>query len=129
MDEAQRRHEHFQDEHVTTLHPNYMGVFWWLLALTILEVIFGSLQTGPMYPHLFKILILVSMAVSKAALVALYFMHLVTERKTLTWIAVTPLILCVWLLFMLSPDLGSERREWTHKPPPAAGAEHQAHHE
>jgi len=38
MDEAQRRHEHFQDEHVTTLHPNYMGVFWWLLALTISEI-------------------------------------------------------------------------------------------
>ena len=104
MDEAQRRHEHFQDEHVTTLHPNYMGVFWWLLALTILEVIFGSLQTGPMYPHLAKILLLVSLAVGKAALVALYFMHLKYEVRTLGLIALTPMILCAFFLFMLMPD-------------------------
>jgi cytochrome c oxidase subunit 4 len=104
MDEAERRHEHFQDEHVTTLHPNYMGVFWWLLALTILEVIFGSLPTGPTYPHIFKILILVSMAVSKASLVALYFMHLKFEVRTLGIIALTPMILCVFFLFMLMPD-------------------------
>jgi caa(3)-type oxidase subunit IV len=104
MDDTQRRHEHFQDEHVTTLHPNYMGVFWWLLALTVLEVIFASLPTGPMYPHIVKILILVSMAIGKAALVALYFMHLRFEVRTLGIIALTPMILCVFFLFMLMPD-------------------------
>ena len=104
MDEAQRRREHLEDEHVSTLHPNYMGVFWWLLALTILEIIFASLPTGPTYPHMAKILILVSMAISKAALVALYFMHLKFEVRTLGLIALTPMILCVFFLFMLMPD-------------------------
>jgi cytochrome c oxidase subunit 4 len=104
MDEATRRKEHFQDEHVTTLHPNYMGVFWWLLALTMLEVIFGSLRTGPTYPQVAKIALLVSLAVSKAALVALYFMHLKFEVRTLGIIALTPMILCTFFLFMLMPD-------------------------
>jgi len=104
MDEAERRKEHLQDEHVTTLHPNYMGVFWWLLALTLLEVIFGSLRTGPSYPHIAKIVLLVSMAVGKAALVALYFMHLKFETRTLGIIAITPMILCAFFLFMLMPD-------------------------
>ena len=104
MDEAQRRKEHFQDEHVTTLHPNYMGVFWWLLALTILELICGSLPTGPTYPYFVKVVLLVSMAVSKAALVALYFMHLRFEVRTLGIIALTPMILCAFFLFMLMPD-------------------------
>jgi|KBSSwiStaDraftv2_1062776.scaffolds.fasta_scaffold696075_3 cytochrome c oxidase subunit 4 len=104
MDEAQRRQEHFQDEHVTTLHPNYMGVFWWLLALTILELLVGSMPTGPAYPHTAKVLMLVSMAVGKAALVALYFMHLRFEVRTLGIIALTPMILCVFFLFMLMPD-------------------------
>jgi caa(3)-type oxidase subunit IV len=94
MDEASRRKEHFQDEHVTSLHPNYMGVFWWLVALTILELIFGSLPTGPTYPYFAKVFLLVSMAVSKAALVALYFMHLKFEVRTLGIIALTPMILC-----------------------------------
>jgi cytochrome c oxidase subunit 4 len=104
MDATHRREEHFQDEHVTTLHPNYMGVFWWLLGLTILELIFGSLPTGPSYPHVAKILLLVSMAVSKAALVALYFMHLKFEVRTLGLIALTPMVLCAFFLFMLMPD-------------------------
>lgn len=104
MDEATRRKEHFQDEHVATLHPNYMGVFWWLLGLTILELIVGSLPTSPVYPYFAKVALLVSMAVAKAALVALYFMHLKFEARTLGVIAVTPMVLCVFLLFMLMPD-------------------------
>jgi cytochrome c oxidase subunit 4 len=104
MDEAQRRREHFQDEHVTTLHPNYMGVFWWLLALTILELFAGGMPTGPMYPYFAKVFLLVSMAIGKAALVALYFMHLKFEARTLGFIALTPMILCVFFLFMLMPD-------------------------
>jgi cytochrome c oxidase subunit IV len=104
MDEATRRKEHFQDEHVATLHPNYMGVFWWLLALTVLELIVGTLPVGPTYPYVAKVMLLVSMAVAKASLVALYFMHLKFETRTLSLIALTPMILCVFFLFMLMPD-------------------------
>jgi cytochrome c oxidase subunit 4 len=82
-------------------HPNYMGVFWWLLALTIIEL-------AVIYLPLSKLAIgalLVALAVGKAALVALYFMHLKFERLTLGWIALSPFILCLFLILMLLPDI------------------------
>ena len=81
--------------------PNYMGVFWWLLALTIAEV---SVAYAHM-PKLITVILLVGMAFTKAAMVALYFMHLKFERSTLTLIALTPLILCIFLSLMLLSDI------------------------
>jgi cytochrome c oxidase subunit 4 len=85
-------------------HPNYMAIFWWLLALTIAELVAATVKTGPAYPQAAKVFLLVGLALGKAALVAAYFMHLRFEKTTLSVIAVTPLILCVFLLFMLIPD-------------------------
>ena len=87
----------------TTTHdePNYMGVFWWLLALTLLEL-------GVIYIPIHKlaiIVLLVVLAITKAVLVALYFMHLKFERTTLGLIALSPFVLCVFLILMLLPDI------------------------
>ena len=87
----------------TTTHdePNYMGVFWWLLILTIIEI-------GVIYLPIAKLAIaimLIVLAVTKAALVALYFMHLKFERMTLGLVALSPFILCVFLILMLLPDI------------------------
>jgi cytochrome c oxidase subunit IV len=49
----------------------------------------------------------VGIALTKAALVALYFMHLRFERVTLLVIAFTPMLICGFLVFMLLPDLGA----------------------
>ncbi len=87
--------------------PNYLAIFWWLLALTIIEV-------GVIFMPLARLLIailLVGLALSKASLVALYFMHLRFERATLGLIAVTPLLLCVLLVFALLPDLSGTLRQ------------------
>ena len=89
----------------THKEPNYMGVFWWLLALTILEV-------AVIYTPLARLIIgflLVSLALSKASLVALYYMHLKFEKRTLGLIALTPLLLCVLLILALLPDLTAAR--------------------
>jgi cytochrome c oxidase subunit 4 len=83
---------------------NYMAIFWWLLALTILEIMAGYPHAGPSYPHLLKGALLVGMALAKAALVAMYFMHLRFERITLGYIAMIPLILCVFVVLMVMPD-------------------------
>lgn len=80
--------------------PNYMAIFWWLLVLTILEV---AVIYAPM-AKLIIVILLIGMALSKASLVALYFMHLRFEPRTLGIIALVPLILCVFLVFMLVPD-------------------------
>ena len=96
--------------------PNYIAVFWWLLALTILEV-------GVIFLPIAKLLIgilLVGMALSKAALVAMYFMHLKFEKRTLGVIVLTPLALCVFLVFMLLPDLGAPPHKTVPASPPTA---------
>jgi cytochrome c oxidase subunit 4 len=81
-------------------HPNYMAIFWYLAILTIVEL-------GVIYMPLAKFTIgvlLCSLALGKAALVAMYFMHLKFEAKTLGWIAVTPLAIATLLVFVLLPD-------------------------
>jgi cytochrome c oxidase subunit IV len=86
----------------THTHPNYMGIFWVLLVLTVVEValtFFGL-------PKLLLGSLLIILAIWKAALVAMYFMHLKFERKTLAMIAVVPFILCLFLILMLLPDIG-----------------------
>jgi len=85
-------------------HPNYMGIFWALLVLTVAEVGAAWPAAGPSYPQFLKGALLVIMAVTKAALVGAYFMHLRFEKRTLAMIAITPMLLCVFLLFMLMPD-------------------------
>ena len=80
---------------------NYLRIFYILLALTIVEV-------AIVYLHLPKILLvslLVVLAVWKAALVAMHFMHLKFEKTTLMIIALSPFILCVFLILMLLPDI------------------------
>ena len=81
--------------------PNYISVFWWLLALTILEI---AVIYMPM-ARMIIVILLIGLALSKASLVGLYFMHLKFERLTLGLIALTPLILCVFLILMLLPDI------------------------
>jgi cytochrome c oxidase subunit 4 len=85
--------------------PNYMGVFWWLLALTILEV-------AVIYMPITRLVVgfmLVCLALSKASLVAMYYMHLKFEKRILGLIALTPLLLCILLIFALLPDLTAAR--------------------
>lgn len=85
----------------THAEPNYITIFWWLLALTILEIAAIYMP----FARLFIIILLVGFALAKAALVAMYFMHLKFERATLAMIAVTPLIICLFLILMLLPDM------------------------
>jgi cytochrome c oxidase subunit IV len=75
--------------------PNYIAIFWWLLALTVIEIGWALL------PHHSKFALasgLVVAAVIKAVLVALYFMHLKFERKLLGVLFASTLILGVILV-------------------------------
>ena len=80
--------------------PNYMLIFYWLAALTALEV--GVTYMG--LPKMLMIAILVGLAVAKAAMVAMYFMHLKFERRTLGLIALTPPVLLVMFVCITYPD-------------------------
>jgi cytochrome c oxidase subunit 4 len=70
--------------------PIYIAIFWWLLALTVVEIGWALM------PHGSKLALasgLVVAAVIKAVLVAMYFMHLKFERKTLGILFASTLIL------------------------------------
>ena len=95
--------------------PNYIGVFIWLAALTVLEVVAVYLPLT----RLALAAILVALAFTKASLVALYFMHLKFERRTMLLVAVTPVALCVFLMFMLIPDGIMKHRHQTVTTAPA----------
>ena len=76
-------------------HPAYGKIWWWLLILTIAEVLVAIYIADP----LAKGILLVGMALTKAILVALYFMHLRFETTTLLVIAFTPMVICAfWCL-------------------------------
>jgi caa(3)-type oxidase subunit IV len=87
----------------STAHPhhNYIKIFIILSVLTAVEI--GVTFLG--LPRTLMVTLLVGLAVWKAALVALHFMHLKIEKKTLTIVALIPFILCVFLSLMLLPDV------------------------
>jgi caa(3)-type oxidase subunit IV len=112
---------HTADHHAAE-ERRYLIVFAWLAILTAFEI-------GVIYlpiPHTVIAGILVLLAGTKATLVALFYMHLAYEKNTLMWIALTPMILCTFLLLMLMPDHLHFTRMLTHATPTAATEE--AHH-
>ena len=83
---------------------NYNAIFCILLVLTILEVLAGYPASGPKYPQVLKGFLLIFMAAVKAGLVAMYFMHLKFDKRAFSYIAMIPLVLCVFVVLMLMPD-------------------------
>ena len=80
--------------------PNYMGIFAVLFILTVLEVAYAFLSL----PKTALILGLVLMAMVKASLVALFYMHLKFEGKLIYAIALVPLGMAVILTLTLLKD-------------------------
>lgn len=79
----------------------YLKIFYVLLVLTVVEVAIVYLHL----PRMLLVGLLVILAVWKATLVALHFMHLKFEKTTLMLVALSPFILCVFLILMLMPDI------------------------
>jgi cytochrome c oxidase subunit 4 len=79
----------------------YIKVFYVLVVLTVIEV--AIVYMG--LPKILLVALLVILAVWKAALVAMHFMHLKFETRTLALVAITPFVLCVFLILMLMPDI------------------------
>ena len=78
----------------------YLKVFIYLAILTIVEI--GVVFLG--LPKWLLALCLIVLAGWKALLVAMFFMHLKFETRTLRIIALIPIVLLVFLMFMLLPD-------------------------
>jgi len=87
--------------------PSYIAVFIYLTILTAAEL--GVYAMG--LPKTVMVGALVALALAKAVLVAMYFMHLSFERRGLWIIAGIPLVLVFFCYLMLRPDLSA--RAWT----------------
>jgi len=83
----------------------YMRVFVFLVVLTVLEVLLAFvLAASPA-----KVPMLIALAIAKATLVAMYYMHLRFESRLLRAIAVFPLILSIVLALAPSFDVLARR--------------------
>ncbi|HET9516065.1 MAG TPA: cytochrome C oxidase subunit IV family protein [Gemmatimonadales bacterium] len=78
----------------TRAHPNYIGVFLGLAVLTAVELGVAFLP----WSKTTIILLLLLLAVWKALMVALYFMHLRFETNRIRILAIAPLPLAVILV-------------------------------
>jgi cytochrome c oxidase subunit 4 len=79
-------------------HPNYVAVWAVLFVLTVVEVGVAMLSHIPRH---ILILALVGLAVWKAVLVAMYFMHLKFEPRRLLLVVLAPLPLAVILVVIV----------------------------
>jgi cytochrome c oxidase subunit 4 len=84
---------------ITIPYPVYTVVFGALAVLTVLEVLVGTGGEG-----FLRIPLLVALAVVKATLVVLYYMHLKADSRVYRWTLIVPLIIAVaamlWLLIV-----------------------------
>jgi len=80
--------------------PAYWKVFIALAVLTLVEVWAATAPAS-------KVLIasaLIALAVSKAALVAMYYMHLRYDRKLLSYVAVAPFLISIVMVIIILSD-------------------------
>lgn len=86
---------HPETTHTEHAHPPYMMVWAGLFILTIIEVLIAPVT---FLPKFWIIVGLILLALWKALLVALYFMHLKFEPRRLWLLAAAPLPLAAILV-------------------------------
>ncbi len=75
-------------------HPNYWAIWAYLLVLTVVELGIAFLP----WPKEVQILVLLFLAIWKALLVALFFMHLKWEGNRMRIFAIAPLPLTIIII-------------------------------
>ena len=95
MDDSHHYSDHAPTHHVTGL-PIYFGVFFALMILTILTVAVSRVNLG-----LLNTPIALGLAVVKATLVILFFMHVVHSTR-LTWVVIISSFLWLGVMFALT---------------------------
>jgi cytochrome c oxidase subunit 4 len=77
--------------HAKHKRPHYVGIWFGLGALTALELTIAFLP----WSKTILILLLIALALWKALLVALYYMHLRFEKGRLRLLAIAPIPFCI----------------------------------
>ena len=77
-------------------HPNYLLIGIWLAGLMLLGVVLSEASGGILpIPRWGVVTLILTLSTIKAALVALYFMHLQSDRRVLAFVALAPLVLII----------------------------------
>jgi cytochrome c oxidase subunit 4 len=97
----------------------YLGIFAALLSLTALTVATSYYDLGGGRLHILNALIALTIAITKALLVALFFMH-VRWSGRLTWIFLGAGLFWLLILFTLTLSDYLTRPEYPPTPPAAA---------
>ncbi|MEK6609793.1 MAG: cytochrome C oxidase subunit IV family protein [Gemmatimonadota bacterium] len=84
-------------------HPNYIAIWIYLAVLTAVELGVVAIK---LLPRNWLIIALVFLAIWKALLVALYFMHLKFEPKKLVIMILAPLPLAVIMVMFILQEFG-----------------------
>ncbi len=84
-------------------HPNYVAVWFWLVGLMAASVAVSYLP----FSKSTVVFVIFTIAGVKAVLVALYYMHLKSERLLICSLAIVPLVLFFILTAVLFPDIAS----------------------
>jgi cytochrome c oxidase subunit 4 len=106
--DAHAHHADLGHEHVTPLSV-YLGIFGALMVLTIITVAVAWVDLGTL-----NIMVALGVAVVKATLVVLYFMHVKYSSK-LTWVVIGAGIF--WLMILLGLTMGDYlTRGWMAAP-------------
>jgi len=87
---------HAVDDHP---HVNYIAKFWWLVALTTIEVVVAFKVEGGA-----KLLLLTVLSLWKALIVLNYFMHMKTEAIALKLTMCFPVVLIIILVTLFLTD-------------------------
>lgn len=85
-------------------HPTvltYWAIYGGLLGLTVLEVIVVMMG----WPRGAIVILLISTALAKAILIALYFMHLKFDRPAVWWLPGIPVVMGILFVLALFPDI------------------------
>ena len=125
--------EHASAAHEAHAHPNYVKVYWMLLALLCVSVI------GPMFEiKVVTIITAFGVAAYKAYLVAKNFMHINVEKPFISYLVLTVVVFMFLFFAGTAPDvMKHEGTQWVkpswvdgtaHAVPPGHEGEHASGH-
>ena len=93
---------------------DYFRIFWVLLVLTLVEV---AVSYTKIDKRLMSV-VMIALALTKAAFVGLYYMHLKYEKRSLLWLAALPLptagFYAVFLMLYGANLLRATTLPWIH---------------
>ena len=91
------------ETHESHAHPNYLAIFGYLVVLT--GASFATLALHGRLGPTVIVLFVLCVAVCKASLVAMYFMHLKSEKAWKFVLLVPTLFMATVLVLALLPDI------------------------